>query len=81
MHTPPHSQTPARYTIHTAYCAPYLTGGSLGNVRAQAGGLAGQYRFGGRTGASVQLLGLLKIVIGLVGAAWAFADSSLCCSG
>ena len=30
-----------------------------------AGGLAGQYRFGGRTGASVELLGLVKIVLGL----------------
>ncbi|KAD2806178.1 hypothetical protein E3N88_39555 [Mikania micrantha] len=31
-----------------------------------AGGLAGQYRFGGRTGASVLLLGCGKLVLGLV---------------
>lgn len=31
-----------------------------------AGGLAGQYRFGGRSGASVVFLGLGKLVIGLV---------------
>ena len=31
-----------------------------------AGGLAGQYRFGGRTGASIELLGLVKIVLGLL---------------
>ncbi|KAI3759657.1 hypothetical protein L6452_07635 [Arctium lappa] len=31
-----------------------------------AGGLAGQYRFGGRTGASVVLLGVGKLVLGLV---------------
>jgi hypothetical protein len=30
-----------------------------------AGGLAGQYRFGGRTGAALQLLGLLKVALGL----------------
>lgn len=30
-----------------------------------AGGLAGQYRFGGRTGASVEFLGIVKIVLGL----------------
>ena len=30
-----------------------------------AGGLAGQYRFGGRTGASVEFLGITKIVLGL----------------
>jgi hypothetical protein len=30
-----------------------------------AGGLAGQYRFGGRTGASVEFLGVVKIVLGL----------------
>lgn len=31
-----------------------------------AGGLAGQYRFGGRTGASVVLLGVGKLVLGLL---------------
>lgn len=31
-----------------------------------AGGLAGQYRFGGRTGASVVLLGIGKLVLGLL---------------
>ncbi|KAI3761535.1 hypothetical protein L1987_51953 [Smallanthus sonchifolius] len=31
-----------------------------------AGGLAGQYRFGGRTGASVLLLGVGKLVLGLL---------------
>ncbi|CAL5327707.1 unnamed protein product [Camellia sinensis] len=31
-----------------------------------AGGLAGQYRFGGRSGASVVFLGVAKLVIGLV---------------
>ncbi|KAK9149758.1 hypothetical protein Scep_008515 [Stephania cephalantha] len=31
-----------------------------------AGGLAGQYRFGGRSGASVLLLGIGKLVLGLV---------------
>uniref|UniRef100_A0A0V0GWF1 Putative ovule protein n=1 Tax=Solanum chacoense TaxID=4108 RepID=A0A0V0GWF1_SOLCH len=31
-----------------------------------AGGLAGQYRFGGRSGASVAFLGLGKLVLGLV---------------
>ncbi|XP_058074613.1 molybdate transporter 2 [Magnolia sinica] len=31
-----------------------------------AGGLAGQYRFGGRSGASVLFLGLAKLVLGLV---------------
>lgn len=31
-----------------------------------AGGLAGQYRFGGRSGASVLFLGLGKLVLGLV---------------
>lgn len=31
-----------------------------------AGGLAGQYRFGGRSGSSVVLLGLGKLLIGLV---------------
>ncbi|EMC92387.1 hypothetical protein BAUCODRAFT_287204 [Baudoinia panamericana UAMH 10762] len=31
-----------------------------------SGGLAGQYRFGGRSGSCVMLLGLLKLVLGLV---------------
>ncbi|KAL7122150.1 hypothetical protein ACP275_01G027400 [Erythranthe tilingii] len=31
-----------------------------------AGGLAGQYKFGGRTGGSVALLGVAKLVLGLV---------------
>lgn len=31
-----------------------------------AGGLAGQYRFGGRSGASVLFLGMMKLVLGLV---------------
>ncbi|KAL5729471.1 CCR4-NOT core ubiquitin-protein ligase subunit mot2 [Ranunculus cassubicifolius] len=31
-----------------------------------AGGLAGQYRFGGRSGASVLFLGIMKLVLGLV---------------
>jgi hypothetical protein len=30
-----------------------------------AGGLAGQYRFGGRTGASVEFLGVVKVILGL----------------
>jgi MFS superfamily sulfate permease-like transporter len=36
-----------------------------------AGGLAGQYRFGARTGASVVLLGGVKILVGLFFGAWA----------
>jgi hypothetical protein len=31
-----------------------------------SGGLAGQYRFGARSGSSVQILGLFKIAIGLM---------------
>ena len=38
-----------------------------------SGGLAAQYRFGGRSGASVIFLGMLKLVMGLFAAEWVVA--------
>ena len=35
-----------------------------------SGGLAGQYKFGGRTGLCVVILGIVKVIVGLAGGMW-----------
>ncbi|KAH8592775.1 sulfate transporter-like protein [Bisporella sp. PMI_857] len=64
----PHIQTPTVTTIGTSVALMNLIGGWFGAMPVchGSGGLAAQYRFGARSGASIILLGLFKILLGLI---------------
>lgn len=64
----PNIQTPTVTTIGISVALMNLIGGWFGAMPVchGSGGLAAQYRFGARSGASVILLGLFKIILGLL---------------
>lgn len=64
----PQVRTPSTTSIGVSVAAMNLVGCWFGAMPVchGSGGLAAQYRFGARSGASVIFLGLLKILIGLV---------------
>ena len=64
----PHIQTPAVTTIGVSVALMNLIGGWFGAMPVchGSGGLAAQYRFGARSGASIIILGLFKMVLGLL---------------
>jgi len=68
----PHLPTPSVTHIGLSVAAMNLIGGWFGAMPLchGSGGLAAQYRFGARSGASVIILGLFKLILGLV-----FGDS------
>jgi MFS superfamily sulfate permease-like transporter len=70
----PQSVPPNVTQIGISVAVMNLVGGWFGAMPVchGSGGLAGQYRFGARSGASVILLGLFKLILGLV-----FGDSLL----
>jgi hypothetical protein len=64
----PNISTPSVTRIGFSVAAMNLIGGWFGAMPVchGSGGLAAQYRFGARSGASVILLGLFKLILGLV---------------
>jgi predicted benzoate:H+ symporter BenE len=68
----PQTPTPSVTAIGVSVASMNLIGCWFGAMPAchGSGGLAAQYRFGARSGASVMFLGLLKVILGL-----AFGDS------
>jgi hypothetical protein len=64
----PHIPTPSVTAIGLSVALMNLIGGWFGAMPVchGSGGLAAQYRFGARSGASIILLGLFKIVLGLL---------------
>lgn len=64
----PHIPTPNVTAIGISVALMNLIGGWFGAMPVchGSGGLAAQYRFGARSGASIILLGLFKIILGLV---------------
>jgi MFS superfamily sulfate permease-like transporter len=64
----PHTPTPGVTSIGISVALMNLIGGWFGAMPVchGSGGLAAQYRFGARSGASIILLGLFKIILGLV---------------
>jgi hypothetical protein len=64
----PHITTPGVTSIGISVALMNLIGGWFGAMPVchGSGGLAAQYRFGARSGASIILLGLFKIILGLV---------------
>ncbi|KAH8760832.1 sulfate transporter-like protein [Hyaloscypha sp. PMI_1271] len=64
----PHIPTPSVTSIGLSVALMNLIGGWFGAMPVchGSGGLAGQYRFGAKSGSSIILLGLFKIVLGLV---------------
>lgn len=63
----PHIQTPSTTSLGLSVAAINLVGCWFGAMPVchGSGGLAAQYRFGARSGASIILLGLLKLLLGL----------------
>jgi hypothetical protein len=64
----PHIPTPSVTSIGLSVALMNLIGGWFGAMPVchGSGGLAGQYRFGAKSGSSIILLGLFKIILGLV---------------
>jgi len=64
----PHLPTPSVTHIGFSVAAMNLIGGWFGAMPLchGSGGLAAQYRFGARSGASIVILGLFKLIIGLI---------------
>jgi MFS superfamily sulfate permease-like transporter len=64
----PHMPTPDVTSIGISVALMNLIGGWFGAMPVchGSGGLAAQYRFGARSGASIILLGLFKIILGLI---------------
>ena len=63
----PHLPTPEVTSIGISVALMNLVGGWFGAMPVchGSGGLAAQYRFGARSGASIMILGLFKIVVGI----------------
>jgi len=70
----PHSKPPHVTHVGISVAVMNLVGGWFGAMPVchGSGGLAGQYRFGARSGASIIILGLFKLLLGLF-----FGDSLL----